>query len=241
MIFRQIYKIGIEDIGQGNYATNNALLSLMEDVGCLHSAEVGYGVFDIETKQQAWLLLDWQIRVLKRPLYNEKIEVCTWSRHLEKIYAYRDYKMCNEQGEIIAVGTSRWVLFDVQKHRPVRLTEDIAALYQSETGLKAFLEELADIPFSEDKLEEAVKMEYHVQRRDIDMNQHMHNIHYLDAAYEALPQEVYEQQSFDSVRIRYKREIKLGDVVTCAYYKQEDTHIVAMLVEDKVHALVALQ
>ena len=36
-------------------------------------------------------------------------------------------------------------------------------------------------------------MEYTVKRRDIDLNFHMHNLYYLDLAYEVLPEEVYEQ------------------------------------------------
>ena len=37
---------------------------------------------------------------------------------------------------------------------------------------------------------------YTTQRRDIDVNKHMHNLNYLDLAYEALPEEVYFNQEF---------------------------------------------
>ncbi len=48
-------------------------------------------------------------------------------------------------------------------------------------------------------------------RKDIDINKHMHNLYYLDLAYEALPDEIYNKRPFDYVRITYKKEIKLGE------------------------------
>ncbi|MFR1904359.1 MAG: hypothetical protein ACLS28_00545 [Clostridium neonatale] len=39
-IYSSSYKIGLEDIGVNNKATNKALLAIMEDVGGLHSASV---------------------------------------------------------------------------------------------------------------------------------------------------------------------------------------------------------
>ena len=52
-------------------------------------------------------------------------------------------------------------------------------------------------------------IKYKVIRKDIDLNKHMHNLYYLDLAYEALPEDVYAKRPFDNVRITYKKEIKL--------------------------------
>ncbi len=54
-------------------------------------------------------------------------------------------------------------------------------------------------------------IKYEVIRKDIDINKHMHNLYYLDLAYEALPDEIYNKRPFDYVRITYKKEIKLGE------------------------------
>ncbi len=47
MIYCSNYKIGLEDIGISNEATNKALLTIMEDAAELHSASVGCGVLEI--------------------------------------------------------------------------------------------------------------------------------------------------------------------------------------------------
>ncbi len=55
------------------------------------------------------------------------------------------------------------------------------------------------------------KIEYTTTRRDIDLNGHMHNLYYLDLAYEALPEDVYAKRPYDNIQIQYKKEIKYGE------------------------------
>ena len=92
-----------------------------------------------------------------------------------------------------------------------------------------------------DNYESSIK--YTVIRKDIDVNKHLHNLYYLDLAYEALPEEVYEQERpFDNVRIMYKKEVKLGEQVECQYTKQGQKHIVTIKNKDntKIHSVIEL-
>ena len=236
MIYSNNYKIGLEDIGINYEASNKALLKIMEDVACLHSASVGYGVFEIETKKRVWMLLDWKIKILKRPKYNDEIKAETWSRKIERLYAYRDFQLKDKEGNIIAIGTSRWIFVDTDRRRPVRLTEDIANLYESEFDKNVFEEEMEDIK-CEDYL---FKKEYYIQRRDIDLNEHMHNLSYLDMAYEILPEDIYKNKIFDNVRIIYKKEIIYGERVECYYTEENNKYIITAKSEDKVNAIIEL-
>lgn len=236
MIYCSNYKIGLEDIGRNNEATNKALLAIMQNIAGLHSASVGYGVLEIETKKRAWMLLDWKIKVIKRPKYNDDIKVETWSRKVERLYAYRDFQIKDNQENIIAIGTSRWIFVDTDRRRPVRLTADIADLYESETDKNVFTEEMEDI-----KCETYLfKKDYCVQRRDIDINQHMHNLSYLDMAYEILPEDIYKNKVFDNIRIVYKKEILYGKKVECYYEEQDNKYIIVAKSKDKINAIIEL-
>lgn len=46
---------------------------------------------------------------------------------------------------------------------------------------------------------------YLIQRRDIDINGHLHNVSYLEAALEAVPEDIYKNVDFNYIRIEYKR------------------------------------
>ncbi|MFQ7394679.1 MAG: hypothetical protein ACLRMX_05795 [Lachnospira eligens] len=55
MVYKEKYRIGMKML-HNSQATNKALLSIMGDIACAHSADVGYGVLEVETKHRAWVL-----------------------------------------------------------------------------------------------------------------------------------------------------------------------------------------
>lgn len=239
MIFKHKYTIGVEDISYNKMASNKALLAMMEDIACLHSAKAGYGVMDIDIKKRGWILLDWEIRIIKRPKYNQEIEAATWVGEMEKLTAYRYFELKNCNGEVMAVGISRWLLFDLERKRPVRLTEEIIQLYEPEIEKKVEGLECKDIGDVTLEKEEYSRI-YKVLRRDIDINQHMHNLSYLDVAYEMLPEEVYQNIKFGHIRIAFKKEIKYGEEINCIYGVKGDVHRVVLKDERKVRAVIEL-
>ena len=240
MIVEQEYRVKLSEIGQDNKITNKAILSDFEDVGGIHSNIAGYGVLDIPTTHLTWLLLDWRLQVIRRPNYSEKIKVKTWSRHALKCYAFRDFEVCDEQGNIIAIAASKWVLVDSEKGKIVRVSDEVLASYNPEIDKKVFENEQFDKILEPENFEKETI--YTVKRADIDVNEHMHNLNYLDLANEALPNEVYTKGDLNNVRISYKKEIKLGEIVKCKYSYENDKHIVTIKSEDDkiTHAIIQM-
>ena len=58
-------------------------------------------------------------------------------------------------------------------------------------------------------------------RRDIDTNRHVNNLHYLDYALEALPEEVYRDLP-ETVDISFRKQILQGTPIQCLYARTED-------------------
>ena len=123
-----------------------------------------------------------------------------------------------------------------------QITEEIAHKYMPEDKSVYDKKEIEKIDLPEES-EYTKKIKYAVNRRDIDINGHMHNLYYLDLAYEALPEEVYNQRPYDSVQIQYKKEIKYGENVICKYAYYNDYHVVAIYTADEknLHAIVKLK
>ncbi len=206
MIYKETFKPGLKDIGKDNTIKNRAILEILENVAAYHSDTVSYGANQTDTNRTAWILLDWNLQVLKRPKYGQVLTVKTWGRDVKKFFTFRDFEIYDEKQELCVIATSKWALIDIDERKMVRLTEEIMNRYEPEEKSV----------FSEEKLgklklptEFSASIEYKVIRKDIDVNKHMHNLYYLDLAYEAMPEEVYEQRPFDNVRITYKKEIKL--------------------------------
>ena len=239
MIFKETFKTQLKDIGKNNYVKNKSILEIFENIGTYHSDLVGYGPNDIENVRVSWVLLDWKLQVIKRPKYGQILNVNTWGRTMKKFYTYRDFEMFDEQNNLCAIGTSKWALVNIDTGRLEKIGDEVFEKYQIETKCVFDDKEL-------DKLKEpdnfSSEIEYKVSRRDIDINGHMHNLYYLDLAYEALPQYVFEQRPFNNVRIQYKKEVKLGNILKCKYSYVDEQHVVSIYNEDdgKLSAIVIL-
>ena len=242
MQFKREYFIGAREIGINNKLTNYGILAFLEDIAGIHSDNVGYGVKDVAEKKKAWILMDWKLQVIKRAGFGEKLIVKTWAKTMIKpqFYTYRDFEVYNEQEELIAIATSKWVFLDIEKQRISKIDLEVLKLYNPDDKCVFGVEEIEkiDIP---DNFETVT--EYQVKRFDIDVNRHMHNLNYLNLAYEVLPEYIYNTQEFNNVRVTYKHQIKLGDNVKCYYSKSNGVHTVVIKNEDEsvIHAIVELK
>ncbi len=230
MIIENEYTVKLSEIGKDNKATNKAILSYLEDIGGIHSNKAGYGIFDIPQTHLSWVLLEWKLKVIRRPDYTEKVKALTWSKGAMKFYTFRDFEVYDEQGNLIIIASSKWVLIDIEKGKIVRIEPELLKKYEPELNKTAFENEEFDKIKEPDEYQ--LETEYTVKRADIDVNNHMHNLNYIELANEALPEDVYRNQFLDNVRITYKKEIKLGETVKCKYAFIKDKHIVAIKSED---------
>lgn len=223
-VFEYNFNLNIRDINNKTELTNKAILSFFEDVGGYQSDNVGYGLKDIEKTKISWVLLHWKIQVFKKIKYGDNITVKTWSRGSKRACCFRDYEIYNKNNELCVIGTSKWALIHLENGL-MRLTDELINKYQTE-------EKCVFDSFDFEKLPEPENysncFEYIVERRDIDINNHMHNICYLDLAYEALPEDVYENENFNNVEIMYKTAALLGDKLKCYYSKINNEHFVVI-------------
>lgn len=238
-IYSEFFTVTLPDVGENNKLTNKAILRMLQEIACLHSNTAGFGVNDSAVSGFAWLLLNWKLQVFSRPTWNTKLKINTWSSKHTLIAFYRDYEILDEDNNLVAIATSKWVLFDFNKNSIAKLTDEIESKY-THVDKHVF-----DNPMNE-KLKEPDNSffvaEYKACRRDIDTNHHVNNLNYLDFAYEALPEDIFFNSDFKNVEIMYKHEAKLGETLNLFYGKQDDSNIVTIKnsEDNKLHCIVKL-
>lgn len=239
-IFEYDFEIEYADIDSHNHLTDYALLKYLQEIASFHASILGYGLYDTPRTRVAWILLDWKLQVFSRPSWRDKIHIKTWPSKTELASCYRDFEVFNEAGERICIATSKWVLFNIDTHKINRFTSEFKKAF-SPVCRRVFDEEI-------EKLEEPnhfdLKTNYTILRRDIDTNYHANNLNYLCFAYEALPQEVFENANFQNVDIMYKKQCLLGDEITCFYTKtSEKEHVITIKSKNLkvLHAIIKLK
>lgn len=237
-VYERKFTIGIEDIGKNREINNKAIIKIFENIAAMKSEEVHFGISNIHINKLSWIVLNWKIKVMKRPIYNETVIVKTWVRNTNRIFSYRDFEMYDNSGNLLIIGTSQWAFINIDSKELVSLPKDAVEAYGKED--KSVFED-KNIKIME-PLEYTNIAEYKILRSDIDVNEHVHNLNYFNIAYEALPSEIYNQKEFDNIEIIYKKQIKYGEEINAFYAKENNEHIIAIKSKDQktLHALIKL-
>lgn len=240
MFVENNFYVGLRDINNLQELKNTGLLSYLEDVACMHSEIAGYGVTSMEEVKRTWILLSWKIKVIKRPKFNDVLNVKTWSRCIDKFYAFRDFKVYNQNEELVCIATSKWIFINIENEKIVKVTDEVGNKYEPED--ESVFEE-KDLPKLNEPKEFINKIDYKITRSMIDINKHLHNIYYMDIAKEVLPEDIFFSNELNEFEIMYKREVKLGETVKAIYSKEEDYHYVTIKDENETltHAIIRLK
>lgn len=242
--FERDYTINVSHVAPNGFITNMGILSLLEDTACKHSDIAGYGFNDIYNTGLSWILLAWKVKVLKRVKYADTVKVRTWARPSKKFTTLRDFEILDKDDNVICIATTKWTLVDIKKETITLITDEIINKYFPEDTSVFSNDDSSntDIKKLVEPIEHSSEYIYKTQRRDIDINKHMHNLNYLSLAYEVLPEDVYNSAECDNIEIMYKNSLKLGDTAKCLYSKVDNAHYVTIksLDDKQLHAIVKL-
>lgn len=234
MIFRHTFTAELSDINSKKQIKNKTLLRFFENVAGKHSDSLHNGLNDIIDTGRTWVLLEWRLKVLDRPVYGESLEVSTWVRNSTKLYSYRDFEICCG-GTKKVIGSSKWILVDIKTLRPMKLNDELLDVYKPEPDKNVFgEEEFGKLAEPEEYTDEA---EFHVRKSDIDINGHVHNLNYVDMAEEISP----DNGEYDYLDIVYKKEIKYGDKIGLSANTDGSSAFVRVNSGGTVNALIRLE
>lgn len=241
MFVEHEFYIGLSDVNLNKELVNTYLLRHLEDIAGMHSELAGYGFSDIEKTRRSWVLLAWKVEIKKRPLINDTLKVKTWSRCIEKIYAYRDFEIRDQYDNIVAIASSKWLFIDIDAEKFIKIPEEVTLAYKQEP-IQVFEEK--DLgKLKEPTASDINKIEFKITRNMIDINKHLHNTYYLDIAREVFPEEIALSKEFNNFEIMYKKEIKLGEIVKAIYIREDDFHYVVIKSKDEsiLHSIIKLK
>lgn len=178
--------------------------------------------FDTETLLQrslSWMLARLQLRVTDPPGGRTRIMAETWPSGIESRFARRDFRLrLDGANQPFAVATSSWLLIDINRMRPVTVENVLGREHL------VYAERALDTPFLSITTAgtPAFTAEYRVRRADLDMNDHVNNVHYVEWLAEAVPEDVWRSSGITELDIEYKRAVKFGDVVRIDSYTGAD-------------------
>lgn len=208
------YQPALEDFRTNGEMELRSILKLFENTGNKHSDIAGDSILNRASSGKTWVFTDWMLQLERYPKYGEKIVARTWSEPVNAVFTCsRDFELyCN--GELVGKATTRWAIVDLALNRPMKIEKELLEKYEPEekkTFEEAKLPKIS-IPETYDYEKEIVQ-----RRSDIDFNNHVHNLTYLDYAFETIPADLYQNRNFKNIRISYKMAIFADEKTVCKY------------------------
>ena len=206
MKFERKYFIHYYDIDLNKNASITSLMKFFEDIAILQSEHVGLGLKYYEEKKSGWLLYKWDIKINKMPVLLEEVLVITEPKSISKFYAFRSFEIKNEAGETLVTANTLWFYIDILSRRPAKIPDEMYTGYGVERKQGGELA-IAD-PERSDEID--FEKEFNIRHSDIDTNEHVNNIKYVEWALEVVPVEILNNYLLKRIKIVYKKETNYG-------------------------------
>lgn len=200
----------------------SSILNFFEIASCKHSELANDNLLADTLEGKAWVMTDWYLVFDDISQKCNKYSVTTWIEKLASPFtSTRNYEFhCDDK--VTVRGTTKWLVVDLATNRLQKIDPSFEETYKPE----------AKQNFTEPKLPKLItpeafskETEIAIRRSDIDYNDHVHNLTYLDYAFEVLPEDVFVKNQYKSLRISYKQAVKPDEKIVCKYAFVENKHV----------------
>lgn len=219
MAYERKYFIHNYDCDISGRLSLSSMIKYFEDIALLQSEEVGFGMQFYLAENVAWILRQWNIEIYDKPFFMDTIKLVTNPYSYKAFMANREFEIYSEDDELLVKADSVWIFMDSKLRKPKRVDTEVMAAYGIGVNGPELFNKL-DEPKAELRFDDSY--EYVVRKGDIDINNHLNNVRYIDLAIEALPEEISEDMELGNVDVTFKKELLLDDLVTIGYKKLND-------------------
>lgn len=159
-----------------------AVLDLFQDAAAEHAQLLGLGFASMSARGMAWVVLRVYYQQLAQPKLFDEVQITTWPHPPGMLDFGRDYRIDAVDGTPLILGSSTWVVIDLQIRKLIPAKEVGFPMnsVREERILPQRLRKLRDFPT------EGESFTLHSRYTDVDLNGHVNNAKYADYMMDAL-------------------------------------------------------
>ncbi len=216
------YQINWHEADYNGNATLTTLCNFLQETAWRHAEHMGFGYSDVTRRNQFWIVLRWYLKIYRYPQWQESIDVTTWPRKPERLFALRDYTINDVEGRRLGAATSTWMVLDSTSRRPCKL-ELIDGLLHLTTDKAALGENASKILPPEDA---QFRHSLTTQFTDIDHNGHVNNARYVEWCMNLYPVEFHQKYRVASFQINFVHECRFGETIDLLLKNEGTAHTI---------------
>lgn len=228
-VYNESFKVHTYEVDIHNRLTIQALAQFLQESATNHAALLGFGVEYLLKNNRTWVLSRLAIEIEEFIPLGDIITVKTWPANTEKLFFIRDFEITNSKGKIIGSAASYWIFIDTEKGRPVHPSKN-EIVFDYENIERGFNRTLGKLPPTEISIP---AMMFHVRYSDLDLNNHVNNIKYIEWGMEGIDPDYRKNNIPYLLEINFLSEAKYSDKVGLSMEKgQSDDFKHALFIDN---------
>ncbi|MDL2311158.1 hypothetical protein LJC13_04190, partial [Peptostreptococcaceae bacterium OttesenSCG-928-C18] len=130
--YREKFKIYSFDCDHNAKTRLEPLVAYMGEASIQETIKVMEGVKGYEN--YAWVLYQWEINILDLPKMYDEVYIETALTGTKKFYAYRTFRIFDEDENLLVEGKTKWLLLDRKTGIPTRIPDAMMDYYKLDDG-----------------------------------------------------------------------------------------------------------
>ncbi len=187
----------------------DSLFILLQDTAAAHADKLNLGYTALLEHNFAWVLSWAKVEIEEFPCFAEAITIKTWPKKKYKLYSLRDFRIFNKTGGLIGKATTAWLPINLKSKRIIDTSSLPAPIH--------YQEQQSAIDLLPRKITQPLEKEFlftkHMRYTDIDLNQHVNNIKYIELIMDSFSKEHYENAKLKNIEINFLSESKYNEVI----------------------------
>ncbi len=226
-IWQENYRIRSYEVDCCNRLSILSAFNYMQEAASRHAEALGVSIHQLLAENKTWLLSRLKINISDYPGWNDRIRVNTWSSGAQQSFALRDFELTDTDHRPFAKALSAWLVIDLQRRRPIRIGPFLERLKPIEGRhiLDGGLDKLPPLK------QHTHEIRFVVRYSDLDINQHVNNVKFVEWVIESLPPAVLNSMILKELEINFLAEAFYGDqiLVNCAPQNSDNSQFLHRL------------
>ncbi len=207
--YREKYTIRSSEVSTDGKAKLQSICDLLQETAGNHALKLDFDISQLREQNLTWMLHRLHLKMDSFPDWRDEIIIKTWPSSGDTLRAYRDFLIMDQSGNNIGRSLSYWLMINTETRKPVRMPEEILKMAPGD------VEHVMDI--KKKRIEYNGETEgskiFRVRRSDLDLNEHLNNVKYIEWALEALPAELKVRE----IDIEFLAECTEGEEIKSEY------------------------
>ncbi len=216
-IWTETYRIHSYDMDMHGIANVPQLCKYMQESAWHHAENLQVGYSQFMKQSLIWVLGAMRVEVSMYPQWGESATVDTWPSGRSRLAYLRDFKISSNKQELLAVATTKWYALDLTTRKPVSIDHmfhyDLSQVEQATSHIFSNL--VPDLSGEPSK-------PFHVVYSDMDVNQHVNNVRYIEWLLDNFSLEFYKAHELRTIEIHFNAEALFGDELNVMTIEKDD-------------------